>query len=96
MRTVEYENEKGRKYLVKLADETPDKDAHMGIPIGPPDVVDALELPEPFATTLHNILYDRGLWSIKEVNAQKKALFGALQAALKVDVHTLYNAYDSN
>ena len=96
MKKVTYTDERGRKYLVKLADETDDSEAHMGIPIGPPDIADALGLPEPFATRLHNILFDRQLWSIKEVTKQKNCLVGALQAALQIDVHTLHNAYVNN
>ena len=96
MKKVEYIDELGRKYLVKLADAVPDSEAHMGIPIGPPDVVDELGLPEPFATKVHNLLYDRKLWSIKEVQAQRNCLVGVLQAALQIDVHTLHNAYAEN
>jgi hypothetical protein len=93
MKRVTYEDEKGRKYLVKLDDDVPDEEAHLGIPIGPPNIVDELGWPEPFATRLHNILYDRKLWSIKEVNRQRNALEGALKAALRVDITTLHNAY---
>ena len=96
MKKVTYIDDRGRKYLVKLADDVPDSEAHRGIPIGPPDIAEVLDLPEPFATRLHNILFDRQLWSIKEVNKQRNCLVGVLQAALKIDIHTLHNAYNSN
>ena len=96
MKNVEYKDERGRKFLVRLGDDVPDEDAHMGIPIGPPDIADSLGYPEPFATKLHNILYDRKLWSLKEVNKQKNCLKGVIQAALQIDVHTLHNAYNNN
>lgn len=93
MRKVTYEDERGRKYLVELDDDDSDEDAYLGIPIGPPEVVDELELPEPFATRIHNMLFDRQLWSIKELKKQPKVLYGVLQAALKIDAQTLHTAY---
>jgi len=96
MKKVTYTDERGRKYLVRLADDIPDSEAHKGIPIGPPDIADVLGLPEPFATKLHNTLFDRKLWSIKEVKQQKDCLRGVMQAVLQIDVHTLHNAYVNN
>lgn len=93
MRRVTYEDEKGRKYLAIVDDEIPDDQAYLGIPVGPPDVVDVLGLPEPFATRLHNILFDRELFSLADVQRQRGALQGALQAALRVDIQLLHNAY---
>ncbi len=93
MKTVTYEDN-GRKYLVRLPDDVPDDQAHMGEEIGPPPIVDALRFPEPFATRLHNALYDRELWSIEEVNANPNGLRGALQIALRADIHILLNAYN--
>jgi len=93
MKQVTYEDERGRKYLVELDDNDPEEDAYLGIPIGPPDVVDELELPDPFATRIHNMLFEKGLWSINELRKQPKALHGVLQAALKIDVQTLHTAY---
>lgn len=79
--------EQGRKYEV-YADE--DK----SIPIGPPEhVVDALKLPEPFATRLHNILHQRGLFTYADVARQPQSLQGALQEALSIDVQVLTEAY---
>jgi hypothetical protein len=93
MKQVVYEDD-GRKFLVTLPDDVPDDQAHMGVVIGPPPIVDALRFPEPFATRLHNTLFDRKLWSIKEVQQNPNALRGALQKALRVDIHVLLNAYN--
>ena len=93
MRKVDYANELGRMYRVMLPDGAPDDEAPMGIPIGPPDVVDAIGLPEPFATRLHNLLHKRGLFDVKTVRRTPQALQSAIQSAIKVDVHVLMQAY---
>jgi len=93
MKSVTYKDEKGRLYKVSLPDDVPDSEAIKGIPIGPPDIVDALGLPEPFATRLHNELHRRSLWNIREIKRRPGALTAALQATLRVDFQTLSNAY---
>lgn len=93
MRQVDYTNESGRNYRVMLPPEATDEEAPMGVPIGPPDVVDTLGLPEPFATRLHNLLHRRGLYGTKEVRKHPQSLQSALQSAYKVDLHVLMQAY---
>lgn len=78
----------GRKYRA-LADGSGN-----AIVIGPPEgLVDDLGLPEPFATSLHNILYDRGLLTFRDVQTRPRELTGALQEALLLDVQRLTEAY---
>lgn len=78
----------GRKYQA-IADEN----GH-SIVLGPPEgLVDDLGLPEPFATNLHNVLYERGLWNYKAIMANPRNLQGALQEALQFDVQRLTEAY---
>lgn len=93
MRQVDYEDERGRKYRVKLPHGVPESEAEKGVPVGPPDVVDELGLPEPFATRLHNMLFKHQLWTINEVRKKPKTLFNALQVAMKTDVNGLMAAY---
>jgi hypothetical protein len=93
VRLVDYTDTKGRKYRVQLPDEASDDEAASGIPVGPPDVVDALALPEPIATRLHNQLHSRGLWTYKDVAKRPGAVQGALQSALQVDVQLLAEAF---
>jgi hypothetical protein len=90
---VDYTDEHGRLYRVKLPDDVPDEQAELGIPVGPPDVVDELGLPEPFATRLHNELHNRSLWNHREIRRRPGALQGALQAALRTDFQMLSQAY---
>ena len=61
---------------------------------GPPEgLVDALELPEPFATRLHNSLYERGLLRYEDIVKRPRELQGALQEALQMDVQKLTETY---
>ena len=77
----------GRKYRAMT-------DGENSIPIGPPEgLVDDLGLPEPFATALHNKLYERGLFTYRDVVSHPKDLQGALQEVLKLDVQRLQEAY---
>ena len=88
MMKIEHVDGKGRKYAA-YAD-----DAGQMIIIGPPEgMVDELELPEPFATTLHNILYDRGLLNSMDVSHSPAQLTGALAEAMLLDVQKLMQAY---
>lgn len=57
--------------------------------VGPPEgVVDAMQWPEPFATNLHNALYQRHIYTFREAQTSK-GIQGALQEALQVDVQKL-------
>lgn len=81
----------GRKYLAYVS---PDEQQGAYVVIGPPEgLTDSLGLPEPFATTLHNILYDRKLFSYKDISSNQKIAVGALQEALGVDAQKLVEAY---
>lgn len=93
MRQVDYKDELGRWYRVMLDDDAKDEDAPMGIPVGPPNIVDILELPEPFATHLHNQLFMRKLFKSKDIRKNPNSLQGALQAAFNMDVAKIHQAY---
>lgn len=93
MRVVDYTDERGRKYSVKLPDDAPDSDAEKGIPIGPPDVVDYLGLPEPMATEIHNKLFDYKMFTTKDVAKRTRVLYSILQSVLKLDVARMMEAY---
>ena len=78
----------GRKYRA-LEDG-----AGNAILIGPPEgLVDDLNLPEPFATNLHNILYARKLFTAADLARNPRELQGALQEAMLLDVQRLTEAY---
>lgn len=79
---------KGRKYRAL-------SDGNGGIILeGPPEgLVDGMGLPEPFATELHNILYERGMMNYQTVTQKPRELQGALQEVLQLDVQKLTEAY---
>jgi hypothetical protein len=87
MERIVHTDENGRRYDAwKSAND-------MVIIIGPPEgVVDAIGLPEPFATRLHNCLHARGVFTLREAS-KTNILLGALQDALSIDVQRLNEAY---
>lgn len=93
MKQVEWSDERGRKFISRLENHEPDDDAPLGILIGPPDIVDGLGLPEETATILHNQLFARKLWTLKDIQKQPQQLIGALQAALGVNVQKIMSLY---
>jgi len=77
----------GRKYRAI-------SDGVNSIVMGPPEgLVDDLGFPEPFATSLHNILCARGLLAYNDVVRRPREMQGALQEALSLDVQRLTEAY---
>ncbi len=89
MQIVEHVDEFGRKY--KAYSDGSDEGV---VIIGPPEgLVDELELPEPFATRLHNIFYVRGFINYEDVVKAKNGLMGALQEALSIDVQKLNETF---
>lgn len=61
--------------------------------VGPPEgLVDKLHLPEPFATRLHNVLYERHIFNFSSASKGNN-LIGALQEALSVDAQLLLQAF---
>lgn len=87
MKVIEHVDELGRKYKAySSGDEV--------LIIGPPEgLVDELELPEPFATRLHNIMFARGFISYADVAKANSNLMGALQEALSIDVQRLNEVF---
>jgi len=82
----------GRKYKILLptGSENPD----LGILVGPPNFVDELGLPEPFATRLHNQMFNRGLFTLADAQKKSKEIQAALQSALRVDAARIIDAYN--
>lgn len=93
MRLVDYEDERGRKYRVELPDSAGDEEAQLGIPVGPPPIVDFLGIQEPLATQLHNELHRRGIWNEKIIRKNPGALLGAIQAVMQVNSQIIHKAY---
>lgn len=81
----------GRKYLVR---RSPDGQQGAYIIAGPPEgLVDTLGFPEPIATRLHNILYERGIFTASDANKKAREIVGALQEAYLVDAQRLIEEF---
>lgn len=93
MRQLDYQDERGRWHRVLIPDDAPDDAAPMGVLVGPPDAVDHMGLPEPFATTLHNHLFHRKIFTSADIRKRPVEVQGAILAALSVDTGTLHDAY---
>lgn len=88
METITHTDEKGRHYLALSNGE--------GLVIikGPPDgLVDDLKLPEPFATSLHNILFARKIFTYADASKAGNGLIGALQEAFLLDAQKLLEVF---
>lgn len=69
-------------------------DGTQTIIIGPPEgMVDKLGLSEPFATTLHNVLYNRGILNYGILSKRPNEVIGALQESLLLDAQKLTQAF---
>lgn len=81
----------GRKYIAKFSPEDDTPGAY--VIVGPPEgLVDDLGYSEPFATTLHNILYDRRLFTYEDIS-KKGAAVGAIQEAVQAEAYRLVEAF---
>lgn len=80
----------GRKYKAYVS---PDEQQGAFVVVGPHEgLVDELGLPETFATRLHNILYERGIFSYADA-VKKNAILGALQEALNIDAQKIVEQF---
>ena len=93
MKDVSWEDSNGRMFLSKIEDDEPDRNANQGIFIGPPEIVDELGLPDEVATRLHNQLFHRKMWTLKDIQRRPQELLAALQSALNVNVQSIMTAY---
>ena len=92
MKTVDYKDSRGRWYRVLLPEEILDVDAPNGVPVGPPDIVDELDLPEGVKTNIHNELFYREVWTRQKASVGN-ILIESLQSALRVDASRLLEAF---
>jgi len=99
MKQVEWEDERGRKFMSKLENHESDEDAPLGIFIGPPEIVDELGLPEDIATRIHNQLFVRKMWTLRDIEKNPQQLFAVLQSAFSVNtqqIMALYAEYEKS
>lgn len=82
----------GFKYRVQVPNDSLESTWQYGIVVGPPDL-SVLGFDEETNKRLNNELFVRGLITEKDVRKRAHEVFGALQAALSVDVQTIMQAY---
>lgn len=92
MRESKYQDSDGRWWAVMLPDGASDRDASMGIPLGPPSL-QALGLPSETEVRLHNQLFSRRVFTAQDARKMRQNIFGALQSALKIDVSKVVDVY---
>lgn len=92
MKDVDYVDDSGRAWRVRVPDDCPVDRYHEGIPIGPPALT-RLELPEEVEVRLHNQLHGRRLFTRRDVMRRPQDVFGALQATFRVDMQRIQLLY---
>ena len=92
MREVDYTDEAGRRYRVRVPDDCPEALYPSGIPVGPPSL-ESLGLPLEIEVRLHNQLHNRRLFTRRDVLQRPRDVMAALQAALKIDLQRLQLLY---
>lgn len=94
MKEVEWKSPDGRLYKVLVPEDAPKENYQYGIIIGPPvELVEVLGLPEPIAVRFHNALYNRGMFTYKDVVKRRQDLFGAWQSTLMVDTEKILEVF---
>lgn len=94
MKDSYYTDEDGRKWAVKLPEGLPEDQAYMGIPVGPPSLA-SLNLPVELEVRLHNQLFDRRIFTFRDIKRNPDSVVSALQRAFKVDVQNIIALYNS-
>jgi hypothetical protein len=96
LKEVDYKDEDGRLWRVRVPADCPVDMYALGIPIGPPSLdrwVEEHGWSKDFATRLHNELHARRLYTRRDVLARPRDVQGALTAALRCDMQTLQLAF---
>lgn len=92
MQQLEYKTPDGFKYQVLLPDGESQKNAKLGIRVGPPDLT-SLGLPKEVEKRLNNALYDRGLLTRQDARRRPAEILAAWQSALQADVTRVLDVY---
>lgn len=92
MRETSYIDEDGRQWMVSLPDDSPNSDANLGIPIGPPSLKD-LGLPKYLEILLHNALFIRKIWTSDDIKHRRAEVIDAVKSVYKTDAEKIYVHY---
>lgn len=92
LRRTSYKDLDGRQWAVDVPAGVSDKDAHMGLHVGPQPLTE-LGLPLETEVRLHNELFRRGILTLTDAKKRRAELFASLQAAYAVDSERLIELY---
>ena len=86
----EYVDDEGRHWAVLMPEghEHPE----MGIPFGPPDLA-SLDLPLDVEVRLHNQLFNRQLYTLRDVRRDPDGIKASIQAAYRLDFQRVTGLY---
>ena len=97
MREVDFTDESGRRWRVRVPLDCPEELYSSGIVIGPPagldDWLEKQGWPEGRRIAIHNALHSRGLFTVKDVLRKPQEVAGALQSVVKTDLQGIQTVY---
>lgn len=89
MRLVVYQGEDGLYHRALVRDQDPDLMAAYGVPVDPPDVINAIDWTQ-VARELHNLLVQRGVVDWDSAIRQTDSLSSAIMTVLKPRLVNLF------
>lgn len=97
MREVDYTDEAGRRWRVRVPDGAPEDMYSAGIVVGPPagldDWLKGRGWPEPYRIAIHNALHARGLITVQDVMKRPEEVRAALNAVTRTDMQGIQQVY---
>ena len=91
-KTVDWEDEFGRKYKMLIPLDAPIEYASRGVRVGPPDI-ESLGLPLELEVRLNNQLFNRKLITERDIRLRPNDLVAAMMATYKVDAQKVATLY---
>ena len=93
MKDIDYQDESGRWWRVRVPDDCPVELYASGIPVGPPSLDSLEDMPEATKVRLHNELFHRGILTRRDALRFGKEIFAALQAAYRTDMQRIQTVF---
>lgn len=90
MKPIDYVDEDGWKRRSFIKEDMSEQEAEMGIPDGVPDIRQLEIDMEETLKELNNILFDRGLFTIRDVQIKHNQLRSAVESVFYPKVLNLY------
>lgn len=92
MKDVLFTDHLGRKFKVQAPDDLEEKDYKYGVFIGPPLLCN-LGLPVQIEIELHNQLYNRGIFTLRDAKKRRHEVIAALATVLAIQADRILEAY---